>query len=110
MEIGRWIVDPEYRANGRLAIHLAAAAAALVRTLYNASASDWGIVVCTVGVGNQQDLMLGRIGLTAVPAPQCIKCADFNDDVRIMYCARTRQLDRRFLRIVDDMAETLGLE
>jgi hypothetical protein len=61
-------------------------------------------------VGDQQDLMLDRIGLMGVPAAQCIKYADFNDDVRIMYCTGTQQLDRRFLRIVDDMAENLGLE
>jgi hypothetical protein len=110
VEIGRWIVDPEYRASGRPAIQLAAAAAALARTLCDASVPDQGIVVCTVGVGDQQDLMLGRIGLTAVPAVQCIRCADFNDRVRMMYCAGTQQLDRRFLRIVDNIAENLGLK
>jgi len=38
-----------------------------------------------------------------------IDCDDFNDKVRIMYCRNTQQLHPRFLRMMDDMAKTLGL-
>jgi hypothetical protein len=53
--------------------------------------------------------MLARIGLAPVPAMDPIDCDDFNDKVRIMYCRKTQQLHPRFLRIMDEMARTLGL-
>jgi hypothetical protein len=58
---------------------------------------------------DRQDLMLARIGLEAVPAPEPIKCDEFKDNVRVMYCINTQQLNPRFLRIMDEMAKTMGL-
>ena len=67
------------------------------------------IAVCSVGTGDRQDLMLVRIGLTAVPAAEPINCDEFKDKVRVMYCVNTQALDPRFLRIMDEMAKILAL-
>ena len=50
-----------------------------------------------------------RIGLAAVPTTEPIKCDEFEDKVRVMYCINTQQLNPRFLRIMDEMAKTIGL-
>ena len=109
VEIGRWIVHPAYRAGGRPAVQLAAASAALAITLGNGSLAQRGIVVCSAGTGDRQDLMLARIGLAAVPTTEPIKCDEFKDDVRVMYCINTQRLNPRFRRIMDEMAKTIGL-
>jgi hypothetical protein len=109
VEIGRWIVHPAYRASGRLGTHLAAASAARALTLEDGSVALRGMVVCTVGARNKQDWMLARIGLTDLPGTAWVVCDEFNDDVRLMHCLNTHQLNARFLRIVSDMAEKLGL-
>jgi N-acyl-L-homoserine lactone synthetase len=109
VEIGRWIVHPAYRASGRPAVQLAAASAALALTIWNASLVQQGIVVCSAGTGDGQDLMLARIGLSEVPTTEPINCDEFEDNVRVMYCINTQQLNPRFLRIMDEMAKTIGL-
>jgi hypothetical protein len=53
--------------------------------------------------------LLARIGLAVVPATEPIKCDEFKDTVRVMYCINTQQLNPRFLRIMDEMAKTIGL-
>jgi len=53
--------------------------------------------------------MLARIGLAAVPTTEPIKCDEFKDDVRVMYCINTQQLNPRFRRIMDEMAKTIGI-
>jgi hypothetical protein len=53
--------------------------------------------------------MLARIGLTAVPTTEPIKCDEFEDKVRVMCCINTQQLNPRFLRIMGEMAKTIGL-
>ena len=53
--------------------------------------------------------MLARIGLAPVPAMEPIDCDDLNDKVRMMYCNNTEQLHPRFLRMMHEMAKTLGL-
>jgi hypothetical protein len=67
------------------------------------------MVMCSVGTGDQQDLMLAHIGLTAVPVAQPIRCDDFNDDVRVMHCIGTDQLNPRFRKVMDEMAKTIGV-
>jgi hypothetical protein len=56
-----------------------------------------------------QDLMLARIGLAEVPTTEPIKCDEFQDHVRVTYCINTKQLNPRFLRIMDEMAKTVGI-
>ena len=65
--------------------------------------------MCSVGTGDQQDLMLAHIGLTAVPVAQPIRCDDFNDDVRVMHCIGTDQLNPRFRKVMDEMAKAIGV-
>jgi N-acyl-L-homoserine lactone synthetase len=109
VEIGRWIVDPAYRASGRPGVQLAAASAALTITLGNGSLFQRRIIVCSAGTGDRQDLMLARIGLSAARVAEAIKCDDFKDDVRVMYCLNTQQLNPRFLRVIAKMAKAIGL-
>jgi hypothetical protein len=40
---------------------------------------------------------------------EAIKCDDFKDDVRVMYCLNTQQLNPRFLRVIAKMAKAIGL-
>jgi hypothetical protein len=47
--------------------------------------------------------------LTAVPVAQPIRCDDFNDDVRVMHCIGTDQLNPRFRKVMDEMAKTIGV-
>jgi hypothetical protein len=65
--------------------------------------------VCSVGTGDQQDLLLSHIGLTAAPMAQPIRCDDFNDNVRVMHCISTDDLNPRFRRVMDEMAATIGV-
>jgi N-acyl-L-homoserine lactone synthetase len=109
VEIGRWIVDPAYRASGRPGVQLAAASAALAITLGNGSVFQRRIIVCSAGTGDRQDLMLARIGLSAARVAEAIRCDDFKDNVRVMYCLDTQQLNPRFLRVIIKMAKTIGL-
>ena len=81
----------------------------LAITLENGSLVPRGIVVCSAGTGDGQDLMLARIGLAEVPTTEPIKCDEFKDHVRVMYCSNTEQLNPRFLRIMDEMAKTIGI-
>jgi hypothetical protein len=39
---------------------------------------------------------------------ECVASEDFNDDVRLMYCLGSHQLNARFLRIVSEMATKLS--
>ena len=109
VEIGRWIVDPAYRATSRPSVQLAAVFAALAMRLRRGGSAERGIVVCSVGTRDRQDSMLARIGLAPVPAMEPIDCDDLNDKVRMMYCNNTEQLHPRFLRMMHEMAKTLGL-
>ena len=107
VEIGRWVVHREYRANGRPGTQLIAAAATLATTLGNGTIARRGMVVCSVGTDDKQDLMLARIGLTAVRLARPIRCDDFNDDVRVMHCIGTDQLNLRFCKVMDGMAKAI---
>jgi N-acyl-L-homoserine lactone synthetase len=109
VEIGRWIVDPAYRASGRPGIQLAAASAVLAITLGNGLLFQRTIIVCSAGTRDRQDLMLARMGLSAVPAAEAIKCDEFKDYVRVMYCLNPQQLNPRFLRVMVKMAKIIGL-
>jgi hypothetical protein len=109
VEIGRWIVHPAYRTTSSPSGQLAAASAALAMRLRHGVLAERGIVVCSVGTRDRQDSILARIGLTPVPAMDPMDCDDFNDKVRMMCCSDTQQLHPRFLRMMDEMAKTLGL-
>jgi Acetyltransferase (GNAT) domain len=69
VEIGRWIVDPAYRATKRdlgLSIQLVAASGALARALGEASGDLRGFVICAAGTKDRQDMLLTRFGMVPV--------------------------------------------
>jgi hypothetical protein len=35
---------------------------------------------------------------------------DYDDVIRVMYCTRTQKLQRRFQRMMDAMANTMGID
>jgi hypothetical protein len=109
VEIGRWVVHPAYRGNGHPGTQLAAAAATLAASLEKGSVARRGMILCSVGTGDEQDLLLGHIGLTTVPRTQPIRCDHFNDDIRVMHCVGTEQLNVRFRSIMAKMAKTIGV-
>lgn len=108
LEIGRWIVHPAYRGNGRVATRLAAASAALAKRLAKDFAPRKGVVVCSVGTCDRQDALLSRIGLTAAPVDE-VRSDLFSDGVRVMYCVNAYQLNGRFLNIMEQVANVVGL-
>jgi N-acyl-L-homoserine lactone synthetase len=113
IEIGRWVVHPAYRPSGLQAVspavHLAAGAGAVALGLSNGASFRKGAVVCAAGTEDRQDVMLARIGLSAVPSLGSIRCDAFGDKVRVMYCTGAQHLSLRFLRLLNEMATSLGL-
>lgn len=99
VEIGRWVVHPEHR-KGVLGVQLAAGAATLAKRL------GFQIAVCTAGTADRQDRILTRMGLKAVPTVDVLKCDAYTDWVRVMYF---HIQNLKFAHIMDQMAETLGL-
>lgn len=111
-EIGRWTVDPDYRARSRdlgLGLRLTAAAAALARMLQTASGCLDGLVICAAGTTDRQDAMLERVGLTPVPGIGRLTCVDYDDDIRLLYGSRTQRLSPHLEALVDEMIEKLAL-
>jgi hypothetical protein len=107
VEIGRWIMHPAYRAGGRPAVLLAAGAAAVAIRLGNGSVAQRGVVVCSAGTRDRQDLMLRRIGLVNAPHSEPVEYEPYRDRLQVLYCLNTEKLDRRFSLLIDQMAETL---
>jgi hypothetical protein len=112
-EIGRWVVDPEYRATNLdlgLSIQLAAASGALARALGKVSGGLRGYVICAAGTKDRQDVVLTRIGLARVPGINPVNSEDYKDDVRILCCSQTQRLNPHFVGFIDEMAKKIGLD
>lgn len=113
VEIGRWIVEPEYRATKLdlgISIQLAAASAAVAREIGRAAGKQEGFAICAAGMADRQCAMLKRVGMTPVFGVRPISCAHYRDDVQILCCSRGQQLHPQFLRLVDLMAKRIGLD
>jgi Acetyltransferase (GNAT) domain len=108
VELGRWIVHPSYRDGGRLALRLAAAATALTIRLGHGAVARHGIVICSVGTVDRQDLMLRRIGMLNAPVKPIV-CKQYDDRLQVMYCNDLRKLDGRFRALMDEMAQLTRL-
>lgn len=98
-EIGRWIVHPDHRTGG-IAVQLAAGAAALARRL------GFLVVVSSVGTSEKQDRLLARCGMKMAETGSIVQSDEYADRVRLMY---GHIPNLYFGRIMDQMAETLGL-
>jgi predicted GNAT family N-acyltransferase len=109
-EIGRWIVKPEHRGNGRIAMQLAAAAAVLAAGLERSDAERRHMVVCAVGTADGQDLILTRIGMTTATRAQPTRIDHLDDDVRVMYTVGGEGLKPHFRQLMGEMATTTQLQ
>ena len=114
IEIGRWVVDPALRAQNGLAagigIQLAASAGALALALMNQSEDVNAIAIFSAGSRDNQYLMLSRLGLRPVSGIKPVISTEYNDVIRVMYCARNQKLQPRFQRMMDAMAKTIGVD
>jgi hypothetical protein len=114
IEIGRWVVDPTFRIASSLApgvgAQLAAGAGALAFALVNQSEDSNGVAISSAGSRDKQYLMLSRLGLRPVSGVEPIASTDYDDVIRVMYCISTLDLQPRFRRMMDVMAETIGVD
>jgi hypothetical protein len=114
IEIGRWVVDPALRLWRNLApgigVQLAAGAGALAFALVNQWGDANGVTISSSGSGDKQDLLLSRLGLKPVSWIEPVTSTEYDDLIRVMYCTNTQQLQPRFLRMMDAMAEAIRIE
>jgi hypothetical protein len=113
IEIGRWVVDPALRISGSLApgiaVQLAAGAGALAFALVHQSKDENGVAIFSAGSRDKQYQMLSRLGLRPVPGIDQVDSTEYDDVIRVMYCTNVRELQSRFRRMMDAMAETISL-
>jgi hypothetical protein len=95
---------------GRPALQLAAGGAAVAIRLANGFVAQRGIVICSVGTLDGQDMMLRRIGLLPAPDTKPVHCEHYGDLLQVMYCDNLQRLSRGFYELMDHMAEALQLE
>jgi hypothetical protein len=114
IEIGRWVVDPTFRIPRSLApgiaVQLAAGAGALAFALVNQSADVNGVAIFSAGSRDKQDLMLSRLGLRPVSGIEPVTSIEYDDVIRVMYCTNPHELQSRFRRMMDAMAETINID
>lgn len=114
IEIGRWVVDPALRISGSLApgiaVQLAAGAGALTFALANHSADANGVAIFSAGSRDKQYSMLSRLGLRLVSGIEPVASDEYGDTIRVMYCTDPKELQSRFRRMMDAMAEVVELD
>jgi hypothetical protein len=113
VEIGRWIVEPEYRtANLDLGVslQLAAASAVFARWLGRVTGARDAFAICAAGVADRQGAMLKRVGMTPLPGVGAIPFARYRDNVQILCCSQRQRLHPQFSRLVDLMEKRIGLD
>jgi hypothetical protein len=54
--------------------------------------------------------MLSRLGLRPVSGIEPVPSAEYDDVIRVMYCTDTQNLQSRFRRMMDVMAEAIGVD
>ena len=91
-------------------IQLAAASAAIAKTLGEASGDLRGFAICAAGTKDRQDRMLSKFAIAPVSGIDPVFYEDFKDDVRILCCSRTQRLNPQFIGFVDKMAQQIGME
>ena len=108
------MVDPALRAQNGLApgigVQLAASAGALALALVNQSEDANAIAIFSAGSRDNQYLMLSRLGLRPVSGIEPLTSTEYDDVIRVMYCARNQKLQRRFQRMMDAMAKAIGID
>jgi hypothetical protein len=76
----------------------------------NQSEDENAIAIFSAGSQDNQYLMLSRLGLRPVSGIEPVISTDYDDVIRVMYCARNQKLQRRFHRMMDAMAKTIGFD
>jgi alpha-D-ribose 1-methylphosphonate 5-triphosphate synthase subunit PhnH len=108
------VVDPALRISGSLApgiaVQLAAGAGALAFALVNQSEDENGLAIFSAGSRDKQYQVLSRLGLRPVSGTDPVVSTEYDDVIRVMYCTNAQQLQSRFRRMMDAMAETIGLD
>lgn len=102
VEVGRWVVHPEFQDHS-IGIRLIAGGWALLRTL------PFDLAIATVGKHGGQDKMLGRTGLMYIPDTAPIFSSSFADEICFMYAILSNPAPG-FCSSIDEMAKTLALE
>jgi hypothetical protein len=69
-----------------------------------------GVAISSAGSRDKQYLMLSRLGLKPVPGIEPVASPEYDDVIRVMYCTKTQELQPRFRRMMDAMAEAIGLD
>jgi N-acyl-L-homoserine lactone synthetase len=100
VEVGRWIVHPEYRRH-RVALSLVGGCWSYVQRL------GFRMAVATVGTRGKQDAILQRTGLNPVPGFPPVPCEAFDDELRTMY-AVVREPAPNFRGMVEQMRGRLA--
>src|SRR5271170_1828157 len=54
--------------------------------------------------------MLSRLGLRPVSGIEPLTSTEYDDVIRVMYCARDQKLQRRFQRMMVAMAQAIGID
>jgi hypothetical protein len=114
IEIGRWVVDPSLRMLRNLApgigVQLAAGAAALTFAIVNQSEDVNGVAISSAGSSDNQYLLLSRLGLKPVSGIKPVTSTEYDDVIRVMYCTNSAEIQSRFRRMMDAMAEVIGID
>jgi hypothetical protein len=114
IEIGRWVVDPALRISGSLApgiaVQLVAGAGAIAFALVNQSENENGVAIFSAGSRYKQYQVLSRLGLRPVSGIDPVASTEYDDVIRVMYCTNAQQLQSRFRRMMDAMAEAIGID
>jgi hypothetical protein len=69
-----------------------------------------GVAIFSAGSRDKQYLMLSRLGLRPAPGIEPVASPEYDDVIRVMYCTNTEELQPRFRRMMDAMAEAIGLD
>jgi hypothetical protein len=114
IEIGRWVFDPALRSSDSFApgisVHLAAGAGALAFALLNQSEDVNGVAIFSAGSRDKQHLMLSRLGLRLVSGIGPVASNEYDDMIRVILCTNPKELQSRFRRMMDAMAEAIELD
>jgi hypothetical protein len=76
----------------------------------NQSEAANAMAIFSAGSRDNQYLMLSRLGLKAVSGIEPVISTEYDDVIRVMYCTRTQKLQRRFQRMMDAMANAMGID
>jgi hypothetical protein len=114
IEIGRWVVDPALQLSRNLApgigVQLAAGAGALAFALVKQSGDAKGVAISSAGSWDKQSSLLSRLGLRPISGIEPVTSAEYDDVIRVLYCNDAQDLQPRFRRMMDAMAEAIRIE